>query len=62
VFIQTTAQQLDTKVYNHKADLIHFSAFFGHFQGDTRNKNTTLANYVIDVQLLKQMLTLYEND
>jgi hypothetical protein len=51
VFIPTTAQELDTQVYNHTADLLHFSAFIGRFQEGTRKKNTTLANYVIDVQL-----------
>jgi hypothetical protein len=49
VFIPTTAQELDTQVYNHTEDL-HFSAFIGHFKGGTQKKNT-LANYVINVQL-----------
>jgi hypothetical protein len=49
VFIPTTAQELDTQVYNHTEDQ-HFSAFISHFQGGTQKKNT-LANYVIDGQL-----------
>jgi len=51
MFTPTTAQELDTRVYNHTAGLLHFSAFIGQFEGDIRKKNTTLANYVIDVQL-----------
>jgi hypothetical protein len=29
----TTAQQLDTKVYNHIEGVLHVSASFGHLQG-----------------------------
>jgi hypothetical protein len=32
-FIATTAQQLDTKVYNHVTSLLRVSGFFGHLQG-----------------------------
>jgi hypothetical protein len=32
VFIPTAAQQLDTKVYNHVANLLHVSVFFGRLQ------------------------------
>jgi hypothetical protein len=33
LFILTTAQQLDTKVGSHVADLPHISVFFGRLQG-----------------------------
>jgi len=33
LFILTTAQQLDTKVGSHIADLQHISVFFGRLQG-----------------------------
>jgi hypothetical protein len=51
VFIPKTAQQLGTKLYNLIASLLHVLAFFGHLQGDVIKKNTTLANYVMAVQL-----------
>ena len=41
-------------IYNHKARVLHVSAFFDHFQGVVRQrkrKNTTFANYDIDLQL-----------
>jgi len=40
MFNLSTAQQLDTEVYNHMASHIHVSAFFGHLQGGTGRKKT----------------------
>jgi len=36
IFIPKTAQQFNTKVYNHIASLLHVSAFFGHLQEGIR--------------------------
>jgi len=35
-----TAQQLDTKVYNHTARILHVSAIFGHLQGRKGQRKT----------------------
>jgi len=34
MFIPTTTQQLDSKLHNHIASLLHVLAFVGHLQGD----------------------------
>jgi len=50
-FIQTTARQLNTKVYKHIVSLLSVSAFFGQIQGNIRQwENKQLAEEVIDVQ------------
>jgi hypothetical protein len=38
MFIPTTAQKLDTKVYNYTVTLLHTSAFFAHLQGGIRQR------------------------
>jgi hypothetical protein len=40
MFIQTTAQQLDKRVYKHVTNLLHISAFFDHPQGGIRRRKT----------------------
>jgi len=49
MLIPTTAEQLDTEVYNHTTSLLQGSNFFGHLQEGIRQR--TLANYVTDVRL-----------
>ena len=40
MFIPTTAEGLDTDVYDHTASLLYGSAFFVHLQEDVRQRNT----------------------
>jgi hypothetical protein len=50
MFNPTTAQQLNTEVYNHMASHIHVSAFFWPSSGRYRTEeNTSLATYIMDV-------------
>jgi hypothetical protein len=50
MFIKTTAQQFDTKIYKHIESLLHISDFFRPSSG-RYSKNTIFANYDMDVQL-----------
>ena len=49
--VPAAAQQLDIKVYNHVATLLHVLAFFGHLQDGIRRRKTQLTSHIVDVQL-----------
>jgi hypothetical protein len=51
MLIPTTAQQLDTKIYNHTTCILHAAVFFVHLLEVFKKKWVGGANYVIDVQL-----------
>ena len=40
MFIPTTAEGLDTEVYDHTVSLLHGSTFFVDLQEDIRQRNT----------------------
>jgi len=63
VFIPTTVQQLDTKVYNHVTSLLHVSAFFSQLKGGIRQRkaqNWLIMSWMYNCKVKRQMLKLYK--